>query len=275
MIRLNNAIKQEIDGVQILKDMVDNIHIIYIEPEKPVKERKLAIFLTGLGGKKEELVQYLKEIADRGYVALAFDNYQHGERASETPINIGSLVFSNMRRYGWVVLGQTVLDTERVIDWAIEKLDVASEIYMGGISMGGDISISVAGIDSRVVSIAPIIATPDWMRPGMHEIADTSKIMDPGKPDAYSQFFYDHLNPITHLDRYLNCPTMYLTLGEEDNHIPPENMERFKRELVKLSPEAADRIKIVYVTGPNANHVHILGRKNEWWDQMLDWWLSN
>ncbi len=273
---MSNQISTEIldvNGIRVFKAQVDDIPIIYMEPGIAVNERKLAIFLNGLGGTKESLVPYLKDISDRGYVALAFDKYQHGERGKPHE-NIVDRVFSNMRRYGWVVLGQTVLDTERIIDWAVDTLGVVPEIYMGGISMGGDIAISVAGIDSRLVSIAPITTTPDWMRPGMHEISDPSRLMNPGKPDAYSQFFYDQLNPITNLKRYIDCPSMYVTQGREDTHIPPENMERFKFELANLSPQAAQRIKIVYVPGPKADHGDVFRRKDEWWEEMLNGWLG-
>lgn len=273
MCKFSNSVMEDIDGIQVMKDKVDDIPVIYIEPARPAKERKLAVFLNGLSGTKEMLAPYLKDIADKGYVTLAFDNYQHGERGIENEMDIAARVFSNIRRYGWTILGQTTLDTERVIDWAIENLDIIPEIYMGGISMGGDITIAVAGIDSRVVRIAPIVATPDWLRPGMHNVMNPSELMNPGKPDAYSQFFYDQLNPITHLERYVGCPQMRLTLGEEDNHIPPENMERFKAELAKISPDDAEKIEIVYVPGPNANHVDVIKRKDEWWPDLINWWL--
>lgn len=273
MRKLNNAILQEIDGINVMKVNVDGIPVIYIEPSSQILERKLVIFLNGLGGTKELLITYLKDIADKGYIALAFDNYQHGERSDEDEMELAMRVFSNMQRYGWAILGQTVLDTERIIDWAIENLNIIPEIYMGGISMGGDISIAAAGIDSRIRKIVPIVATPDWLRPGMHDIIEPDELMDPGRPDAYSQFFYDQFNPITHLNRYIDGPCMRVTLGEEDSHIPPENMERFKNELKKLSPKSADKIQIVYLKGPNANHGDVINRKDEWWPDLLDWWL--
>lgn len=266
-----------ISGITVKKDWAGDIPVLYIEPEvsaAPAVDRKLVIFLTGLGGTKERQVSFLQEIADRGYMALAFDNYRHGERGTEPTGELARRVFANMRKEGWKVLGQTVLDTEKVIDWAIEKLGVQPEIRMGGMSMGGDISIAAAGIDPRIVRIAPIITTPDWLRPGMHEISEAAPLMDPGYPDEESQAYYDRLNPMTHLERYINRPPMRLTLGAEDRHIPPENAERFKRELAKLSPEAAARIEIVYVPGPHADHVDILNRKDEWWPDMLDWWLK-
>jgi len=144
-----------------------SIPVIYIEPDSSVMAplKKLAIFLTGLGGTKEYQVTFLQEIASRGYVALAFDNARHGERGSEPTGELARKVFANMRKEGWKVLGQTVLDISTVIDWAVDTLGAAPQVRMGGISMGGDISIAVAGIDPRIVRVAPIITTPDWLRP--------------------------------------------------------------------------------------------------------------
>ena len=76
-------------------------------------------------------------------------------------------MFGNFRRYMWPIIGQTALDATRIIDWASDRLGVAPDIAMGGISLGGDISLAAAGLDTRITRVAAIIATPDWLRPGM------------------------------------------------------------------------------------------------------------
>ncbi|WP_438431604.1 alpha/beta hydrolase [Gorillibacterium sp. sgz500922] len=277
MNRKENTETVRIGEIALTKAWAGPIPVLYREPESvPAKaERKLAIFLTGLGGTKEKQAEFLKDIAERGYVALAFDNAGHGERGTEARDDLVSRVFGNMRREGWKVLGQTVLDTSAVIDWAVTALGVSEQVRMGGISMGGDITIAAAGVDRRIVRAAPIITTPDWLRPGMREISSEAPVMDPGAPDEEAQAFYDRFNPITHLDRYVDGPPMRLTLGAEDRHIPPENAERFKRELGRLSGESADRIELVYVPAPQADHADVIRRKAEWWPSLLDWWLND
>ncbi|MDR2504657.1 MAG: alpha/beta hydrolase [Oscillospiraceae bacterium] len=244
-----------IDEITVQKLWVDDIPVLYQLPEGNPDELKLCIFLSGLGGTKESLVQYLPYISSRGYLGVVFDNYTHGERAplkadgtQMVRSEISGRAFSNMYRYGWPILGQTVLDVSKVIDYFIDNFGVSPEVVMGGRSMGGDISISAAGIDTRIVRIAPFITTPDWLRPGMHDLG-TGEIMDPGMPDSYAQFFYDNFNPIVNLSRYKRGIPMLMVLGELDKHIPPENAERFKENLARIAPDAAAKIQISYTLG--------------------------
>jgi dienelactone hydrolase len=244
-----------VEGVVVRKAWVDDIPIYYQLPQGNPQELKLCIFLSGLGGTKETLVQYLPMISSRGYLGVVFDNFSHGERAplkadgkQMVRTEISARAFSNMYRYGWPILGQTVLDVTKVIDWFVDNMGIKEEVYMGGRSMGGDISISAAGIDKRIVRIAPFITTPDWLRPGMHSLS-TGELMDPGKPDTYAQFFYDNFCPIVNLSRYTRGVPMLMVLGELDKHIPPENAERFKENLSRISPKDAEKIQISYTLG--------------------------
>jgi uncharacterized protein len=97
-------------------------------------------------------------------------------------------------RLMWPILGHITLDTLRVIDWALAALDVAPQIYMGGISMGGDIAVAAAGIDHRIKRVAAIVATPDWKRPGMQDLFRPGMLLAPGVADAYPRYFYEQLD---------------------------------------------------------------------------------
>jgi dienelactone hydrolase len=243
------------DDIQVTKVWVDDIPVYYQLPENGPQELKMCIFLSGLSGTKEHLKKYLPHITSRGYLGVVFDNWAHGERAplkadgaQLTTRELADRAFSNMYRCGWPILGQTVLDVTKVIDWFIANMGVSKNVVMGGVSMGGDISIAAAGVDERIIRIAPFVTTPDWLRPGMHSLFDGS-LMDPGKPDSYSQFFYDHFCPMINLSRYARGVPMLMVLGENDKHIPPENAERFKATLARIAPEAAEKIQIYYVKG--------------------------
>lgn len=258
------AEKLEIDGIEVNKVWVDMIPVYYTLPAdyQEGQDMKICLFLSGLSGNKESLVStYSDFITSRGYVGVFFDHYEHGERSingttilnsSEDEVaalkkKILDTCFENMYRYGWEILGNSILDAERVIDWFTANMPV-TEVVMGGHSMGGDTSVAVAGIDERVNRILCVVTTPDWLRPGMHDLF-TGEDMDPGKPDAKSQWYYDQFNPITHLSRYTRGIDVTFVCGELDKHIPPENAQRFISNLSRIAPDAAARMQIWWNKG--------------------------
>ena len=100
---------------------------------------KICLFLSGLSGNKESLVStYSDFITSRGYVGVFFDHYEHGERSingttilnsSEDEVaalkkKILDTCFENMYRYGWEILGNSILDAERVIDWFTANMPI-------------------------------------------------------------------------------------------------------------------------------------------------------
>ena len=255
-----------IGDYQVNKIWVDMIPVYYITPEgyQDGDDMKICIFLSGLSGNKESLViTYAKYILENGYTAVFFDHYLHGERANiYDPVTsltasdedvaalkaqILTTCFKNMYRYGWEILGNTSLDTLRVLDYFYDHFPVVESV-MGGHSMGGDTSVAVAGIDERVNRILCVVTTPDWLRPGMHDLF-TGEDMDPGKPDAKSQWYYDQFNPITNLSRYTRGIDVTFVCGELDTHIPPENAQRFISNLSRIAPDAAARMQIWWNKG--------------------------
>jgi cephalosporin-C deacetylase-like acetyl esterase len=63
--------------------------------------------------------------------------------------------------------GRTVLESLRVLDWVDEHFGVAGPRVAGGVSMGGDVAVALAGVDPRIDRVAALVATPDSARPGM------------------------------------------------------------------------------------------------------------
>ena len=58
------------------------------------------------------------------------------------------------RRRMWPLAGRTVLESLRVLDWADQQFGVTCPRVAGGVSMGGDIAVALAGIDERVTRVA-------------------------------------------------------------------------------------------------------------------------
>ena len=247
---------------------VDHIPVLWVEPQNQSPVRRLVLFLPHLTGAKESTLQFLQNIAAAGYVALSFDPWQHGERGTESRDEMVTRVFGNFRRNMWPILGQTTLDVLRVVDWAITELDVAPRVYMGGVSMGGDISVAAAGIDHRIERVAAVVATPDWLRPGMHDAFNPDGLLPPGEPDAYAQYFYDQLNPLTHLNAFEHAPAINFVCGEKDTHVPPDGALRFQSELREIHPTAAGKVQITFI--PGMRHMDVRDSAL-WWPDCLAW----
>lgn len=257
--------------VDYVSAWIDHIPAIWIEPSTSQPPRRLAIFLSGLSGTKENTLPYLADLAKAGFVALSFDPWEHGERTHLTSLQVAERTFGSFRRYMWVNIGQTALDTLRVIDWAIANLGVeAGGIVMGGLSMGGDISVTAAGLDPRIRRAAAVVATPDWLRPGMRVLfGEGHPIMPVGAPDAYSRKFYELFNPITHLANYAHAPEIRFINGAEDDHVPAEAAYRFKAALAELYPQAAENVTIDLL--PGQDHIGVGKVKEQWWPGLVEW----
>jgi uncharacterized protein len=247
---------------------IDHIPALYLEPATRATRRRLVITLPGLSGTKESMRPILQDFADAGYFALSFDPWQHGERGSENQEQISKRVFSSFRRHFWPILGNTALDTLRVIDWAVANLKVEPQIYMVGTSMGGDISVAAAGLDHRIIRVATVVSTPDWLRPGMQ---GQGGLLPQGEADAYAQYFYDQLNPLTHLKTYAHGPAISFTCGAADNHVPPDGALRFQEALKKKYPDAGEKIRVKLI--PGKGHMDFVGREL-WWQDSFAWLIG-
>jgi dienelactone hydrolase len=243
------------DGVN--HTWIDHIPAIWVEPAISAAPRRLVIWLTGLSGSKEGVIPNLHDLAGRGFLALSFDPWQHGERGTESGEQIIQRVFGNFRRHMWPILAHTTEDTLRVIDWAIATLGVTPVIEMGGISMGGDISVAAAGLDQRIARVAAGIATADWLRPGSNTL--------PGEPDAYALLMYQRLNPLTHLQSYAHCPAITFECGAQDDHVPPDGALRFRDALAATYAACPERLRVNL--HPGVGHAFT----DTMWANCLDW----
>lgn len=233
---------------EVSRALVDHIPVIWVKPAKQSVSR-LALWLPPLSRAKDDVLPFLQELAGVGFVAVSLDPWQHGERATESEEQIMERVFGNFRRHMWPILGQTTLDSLRVLDWATTNLGSGPEVVAGGVSMGGDVAVALAGIDKRVTRVASIVATPDWTRPGMRDIRDPSRFLPQGQADAYAQWFYDHLDPFTHLDAYAHGPAISFECGAEDTHVPPDGALRFQAALRAAYPQVAERVRVAVHPG--------------------------
>jgi dienelactone hydrolase len=239
------------------KTLIDHIPAMWIEPETGSSPRRLVVWLPGFTCSKEDMEPYLRQFAARGFFALSFDPWQHGERSKEDRESLQKRVFGNYRRHMWPIFGHTALEILRIIDWAVREMGVEKGIRVGGISMGGVAAVAAAGINPRIACVAVSGSSPDWLRNG----AD----LPPGEADAYSQYFYDRLNPLTHLDHYRHLPAMDFEFGAEDRHVPPDTALQFRDALQDAYRAHPDRLRVTL--HPGLGHT----TTDAMWHNCLEW----
>lgn len=178
--------------------VVDGIPLLWREPAITSRPR-VALWLPPFTQTKESVRPMLAELSKRGFVAVSLDPFQHGERGTESPDELVSRVFApgSFRRSLWPIIGQTVLDARRVLDWVMDAVVTEpAAVVAGGLSMGGDVAVALAGIDERIERVAAIVSTPDWTRPGMRSFGAPYEIVDQGEPTEYAKWFYDAFDPL-------------------------------------------------------------------------------
>lgn len=254
-------------SIRIDAGSVDGIPVAWASPRgAPVG---IVLWLSHLGGSTQQTQPMLEKLAERGLVAVSFDPPRHGLRGDgPAPSELVGEVLGSFRRRMWPLLGQTTLESLRVLDWAENRFGRQGPFVAGGVSMGGDVAVALAGIDRRIARVSALIATPDWTRPGMCTIGPEPELIDQGKADRYAQWFFDAFNPITHLDAFSRDVAIRFECGAADQHVPAEAAVRFRDALVERDPGNAGRILVEIHDG--VSHLDA-ARDERFYAAALDW----
>jgi dienelactone hydrolase len=226
-------------------DRVNGIPVRLLVPQPKERSGHLAIWIPRFGGDKNETAEALTTLAQAGHVAVGIDPALHGERATQSPFGLFKKVFGNFRGHMWPLMGRTALDALHVVDWAVARYKLDQSVLAGGVSMGGDIALSLAVVDRRVSHVAGIAMSADWCRPEMTEIDKPGKLLDQGTPTSEGELLCRLFNPSVNTDRLDRDLAIRFELGGRDTHIRVSSANVFRDALAGNEPGRGVNIEIV------------------------------
>jgi dienelactone hydrolase len=238
----------------IIQTEVDDISICYVLPKEI---NSIALWIPYLGGNRGTGASEILKLSDQGSLAISFDPWMHGEKYKNNKPSIRTRALKEFRTVMWTVLGNSTLDAMRVIDWAVKRYGVQKRIVAGGLSMGGDIALSLAGIDQRIMKVAGIASSPDWNREGMADVIDGSKIIRQGSQTSYSTWLYEKMNPMSNLNSYRREISIQLEYSKKDAHIHEKWGREFKKEVESKKSKAEIRI----ISDEEVGHISLIQKK--------------
>ncbi|MBW4719911.1 alpha/beta fold hydrolase [Saccharothrix obliqua] len=133
----------------------------------------------GFGGSKDSVAGQATELAQRGFVVLAYSARGFGRSGGQIALNS---------------LDHEVRDAQKLLDWLATREEVTTDaagdprVGVTGGSYGGALALSLAGVDRRVDTIAPVMTYNDLAQAllpnsGRVDAVDTSS----ASPGAFAE----------------------------------------------------------------------------------------
>jgi len=214
---------------------------------------KLILFLHGLGGRKEDVLEFSLLAMPLGFSMLAIDAMRHGERESDMAGMSPTEMISG--------LGGTVVDNRLALDvafgngWAEQ-----GKVILAGVSMGGILGGVVAGADERITGAALYVPGGDMTEILAKSKHPTVSQLRKGIPPLALRLARGQLSsidPINYVDRISPRPLL-IQLGKHDDVVPFEN----GMKLFDKAKEPKDLV--VHESGHELPREKALSETEEW-----------
>ncbi|MFI9011688.1 alpha/beta fold hydrolase [Actinosynnema sp. NPDC053489] len=143
------------DAVIDVPESPDSDRTVQIDTTLYLPERTPApaiLLPHGFGGSKASVASQATELARRGFVVLAYSARGFGRSTGQIALNS---------------LDHEVRDAQKLLDWLATRAEVVTDgggdpkVGVTGGSYGGALALSLAGVDPRVDTIAPVITYND------------------------------------------------------------------------------------------------------------------
>lgn len=231
------------DRIFFSKRMVGDIPVLTCTNESG-DPKPLVLLSHGFTGSKEVWREYMQELAEAGYYAVAIDNRLHGEREDEGFSSVmsegGRINFYRLFR----AIKENAEDVVKIIDYfaATEEID-QHRIGMTGVSMGGFTAFRAVVMDKRIKVATPIIASPVWGDIPGDKPADESPEIMRALVDLSRQYSPSHF-----MDRF-HPTALLIQAGSKDTHFRLEKLERFYEDLRHRYHDDRSRLHLIVFDG--------------------------
>ncbi|WP_246108049.1 alpha/beta fold hydrolase [Saccharothrix saharensis] len=165
------------DAVIDVPESPDSDRTVQIDTTLYLPERTPApaiLLPHGFGGSKASVASQATELAQRGFVVLAYSARGFGRSTGQIALNS---------------LDHEVRDAQKLLDWLATREEVVTDgggdpkVGVTGGSYGGALALSLAGVDPRVDTIAPVITYNDLAQALLPNSARAEDVAD-GTPAA-------------------------------------------------------------------------------------------
>jgi dienelactone hydrolase len=190
-------------------DAAQRVPGILIKSADAHGRRPVVIALHGTGGSKTNMLPLCRQLAERGFIAIAIDGRYHGERSSVKGAYDAAILRAYHEPGEHPFFYDTVWDVMRLVDYLETRDDVdPKRIGLVGISKGGIETYLAAAADTRIAAAVPCIGVEsfrwaldhnDWQgRVGTIQTTFNAIIKEAGVTNidtALVQKFYDRVVP--------------------------------------------------------------------------------
>ena len=200
------------------------------------KDRNLPIIFVTHGrlGRVEDVFEYAEKLSESGFIVIAIDERNHGNRMVRRRYNEDSNQHPT-DTYG-IIVG-TAYDISTIIDFLPLKCGFTSEqIGVTGISLGGHVSFLSLVIDSRIKVAVPIIGAADYQtlmveRKLLYEGMDNFGVdkFYPEKLDILVKKY----DPINNTNKIKDRPILMIN-GDKDEIVPKICNQNFYNKIIPL-----------------------------------------
>jgi len=155
------------EEISFAPEAADRVPTLLVKRSSGSARQPVVIVLHGTGGSKEGMASRLRELARRGFVAVAIDGRYHGARAVKGTAGMSPYLDAILRTYRTgrehPFLYDTVWDVMRLIDYLVTRSDVdPARIGLTGISKGGMETYLAAAVDPRIAVAVPMIGVQSF-----------------------------------------------------------------------------------------------------------------